>query len=88
MSEMTNTTRKRKKRIFATEAAPVAIPPKPNTPAMRAITKNSKASRSTSAFLSAAQGYSAVVYYKVGRAGQSPYGQKDEFSVRLWLRWT
>ena len=37
---ITNNTRNTKNRIFAIDAAPAAIPPKPNKAAIRAIIKN------------------------------------------------
>jgi hypothetical protein len=43
MSEMANNTRKMKNMILAIDAAPAAIPPKPNIAATMATTKNIKA---------------------------------------------
>ena len=38
-----NSTKKTKNKIFATDAAPTAMPPKPNTAATKAITKKTAA---------------------------------------------
>jgi len=40
MRLITNKTRKMKNRILAIDAAPAAIPPKPNNAAINAMTKN------------------------------------------------
>ncbi len=45
MMDNKNRTRKMKNNILAIEAAPAAIPPKPNTAAMMAITRNTTVQR-------------------------------------------